>query len=347
MKRVLSRGLLPETLTDVVEVRHHAARLDGRFDLLIAHASTIGVGLSSAGIDAPLVFVYHSATARELRTLRPRFPFRSRVTSYGLAPVIGLLERMVVRRSARILLLSEFTRSLFMLDHAAHADRVRLVRGAADVNSFDPGDGLEAARKRLGIDGGATLLVTVRRLDPRMGLDLLLHALRLLNDERPVDLAIIGSGMLEKPLRHLRTELRLEDRVRLLGSVGDDRLRDWYRAADLFVLPSTAFECFGMVTAESLASGTPVVGTRVGATPELLEGLDPRLLVGSPDPQALAETIRCGLELAGPELRSRCREYALAKFNWESQIGVWEAAMTEATGTFVQAPARVTAPRLT
>ena len=65
------------------------------FDLLIAHASTNALGLANAGIDAPLAFVYHSPTARELRTLRPaRFPAsRDRVTSYGLAPALGALER--------------------------------------------------------------------------------------------------------------------------------------------------------------------------------------------------------------------------------------------------------------
>ena len=81
----------------------------------------------------------------------------------------------------------------------------------------------------------------------------------------------------------------------------ESELRDWYRAADLVVLPTVAYEGFGMVTAEALATGTPVVGTPVGATPELLEPLDPRLVAAGSDPDALAAAIRNAFTFADTE----------------------------------------------
>ena len=73
--------------------------------------------------------------------------------------------------------------------------------------------------------------------------------------------------------------------------MSDTRLRDWYQAADLFVLPTVAYEGFGMVTAEALSCGTPVVATRVGANAELLEPLTADLLADEPSAGSLAATI--------------------------------------------------------
>ena len=107
-------------------------------------------------------------------------------------------------------------------------------------------------------------------------------------------------------------------------------LREWYRAADLFVLPPAPHEGFGMATLEALASGTPVVAAPVGANPELLAPLDPRLLARSAGPDDLAAAITGALDFTGPELRDRARQYASARFDWDHVIGDWENALVRA-----------------
>ena len=88
-------------------------------------------------------------------------------------------------------------------------------------------------------------------------------------------LAIAGTGSSDSSLREQVTHLALEDRVRFVGRISDSDLVNSYRTADLVVMPSQALEGFGLTTAEALACGTPVVGTPIGATPELLAGIDP------------------------------------------------------------------------
>jgi glycosyltransferase involved in cell wall biosynthesis len=114
------------------------------------------------------------------------------------------------------------------------------------------------------------------------------------------------------------------------GRVSENDLRDWYRAADVFVLPTIAYEGFGMVTVEALASGTPVVGTPVGATPELLEPLEPRLVAGGDDPPSLAAAIGDALGLADADFRSRCRDYAVRRFDWDGVMVGWEETLFNA-----------------
>ena len=70
----------------------------------------------------------------------------------------------------------------------------------------------------------------------------------------------------------------LQDKVRLTGMIPRDVLPSYYRAADVFVLPTLSIEGFGLVTIEALATGLPVLGTPVGGTVEILKGVDESLL---------------------------------------------------------------------
>jgi glycosyltransferase involved in cell wall biosynthesis len=156
-----------------------------------------------------------------------------------------------------------------------------------------------------------------------MGIEQLLRAVRMLAAEE-IDLAIVGGGLLTSELRGLTSELGIDGCVRFVGRVAEDALPDWYRAADLSVLPTVAYEGFGMATVEALASGTPVVGTPAGATPELLEPLDPRLVARGSDPDSLAVAIQDALAFVDDDFRRRCREYAATRFSWDRVTGAWE-----------------------
>lgn len=325
--RRLARSALPQTLAD--PRRTERAARGRRADVMLAHTCTTAVGLARALPQVPLVLVYHASAVREARFERPyRSPPR-RLALTLLEPSLRHLEREAVAAAARILVLSEFSRDLLAADHPDALGRVALVGGGVDTRAFAPGD-RTAARRRLGVGDDRLLLLSVRRLEPRMGLEDLLAATAALGG---VDLAVVGSGSLAAALGARRDALGLRDRVRLVGRVSDEALLDWYRAADLFVLPTVAYEGFGLVTAEALACGLPVVGTAVGATPELLAPLDERLVVRGAGPAALAAGIERATAILGPELRARCRKFAEDRLSWAVAARRWEAAVTASTDT--------------
>jgi glycosyltransferase involved in cell wall biosynthesis len=326
VNRMIERGILPLTITDLLETTRHSRRL-GPFDVLLAHGSAVTVGLSRARLPAPIIMVYHASVPRELRFMRPRLPWgRERFVAYLNQPITVMVDRVAVRRCAQILILSDYSRSLLAADYPDQSGKIRGVSGGVDTKAFCPADGMLAARARLGVDPSRRLLVTVRRAEPRMGIEQLLRAVRMFAAEE-INLAIVGGGLLTNELHGLTSELGIEGRVRFVGRVAEDALHDWYRAADLFVLPTVAYEGFGMVTAEALASGTPVVGTPAGATPELLEPLDPRLVARGSDPDSLAVAIREALNFIDDDFRAACRRYALARFDWDQVTGAWEEAL--------------------
>jgi glycosyltransferase involved in cell wall biosynthesis len=331
VRRILTRTW-PRTITDPFDVMRRTSTLRAsQFDVVVAHNAATTVGLRAARVPWPVVRVFHASGLRELRFLRSRLPIgRDRVLTYLREPPLALLLRIAARSATRTLVLSEFTRAVFETEAPRQAHTVRRVSGGVDTKLFVPSDGLLAPRRRLGVDCTGRLLLTVRRLVPRMGLEELLHAMAQVPASSDFQLAIVGTGMLDERLRRLSRSLGLNGRVLLVGSVSDSELREWYRAADLFVLPTQAEEGFGMVTAEALASGTPVIGTPVGATPELLRPLDSRLVAHGSDPVALSVAIQLGFQLGTQEFRVRCREYACEHLAWERVIPAWERALAEA-----------------
>jgi glycosyltransferase involved in cell wall biosynthesis len=152
-----------------------------------------------------------------------------------------------------------------------------------------------------------------------MGLENLVESVTSLRAAIPDVLVMIaGSGPLAKTLEARITDAGVSDHVRLLGYVRDEHLPLAYRAADLSVVPSVALEGFGLIVAESLAAGTPVVVTSVGGLPETIEGLAPQCIVGDTRPAVLADVLAAALAGRLPlPSATACREHARQRFDWQ------------------------------
>ena len=168
-------------------------------------------------------------------------------------------------------------------------DRVRLVYNGVDTGVFHPGPAAEA-RRRLGIDGGPMLLY-VGNLARVKGVDVLVEACgELAKSGVRFTCNLIGQGPLKESLGRRIGELGLKQSVKLLGAKPHAELPDWFRAADVFVLPSRS-EGVPNVLLEASACGTRYVASRVGGIPEIARLGDGKL-VPPTDPLALAAAIR-------------------------------------------------------
>ena len=230
------------------------------------------------------------------------------------------IEKSSLLRAQRVIVLSECFRDK-AIELGVSEQRVRVIPGGTDLARYRPIGSKVEARERLGFDIDGPLLLTIRRLIPRMGVDFLVAAMpEVLASEPKAQLVIGGSGSERKRLEKQVRRLRIQNNVTFAGFIPEDRLADHYRAADLFVLPTFALEGFGLVTVDALACGTPVVGTPVGATPEILAPLDSRLLTSGTRSDELAEGILRFLkgtwknELT-PE---RLHAYVQHKYTWKT-----------------------------
>ena len=203
------------------------------------------------------------------------------------------IERMVVRRCHHVIVLSEFMKQQVIATHGITPKSITVVPGAADPAMFYPPQDRNEIRRELKLPENRTVLFTVRNLVPRMGLEHLLEAMTMLGEEqRDLLLLIGGDGQLRSRLEEHIFSKGLHDAVRLLGFVPEDQLAKYYQASDLVVMPTLQLEGFGLVTVEALACGTPVMGTPVGAIPEVLSTVDPMFVTEGTDAASLAKTLR-------------------------------------------------------
>lgn len=297
--------------------------------------SAFGALTTRAGRSLPSLYTFHSPAPLEYR-LRRRTSAVHRGGMFGAtgAAVLTVVERASLKRATRIHVLSDFSASLLWRLYRIDDERIVRIPGGVDLTRFRPVPDRTAVRQELGLPVGRPVLLTVRNLAPRMGLDELVRAMSLLRDRLPRVLLLIGgAGGLRAPLEAQVRELGLADHVRLLGFVPDDDLPRYYAAADAFVLPTRQLEGFGLVTVEALACGTPVLGTPVGATPEILEPLQPSLLFRDATAEAMAHGLSAFLEAlasapSGMErLRAACRHHAEAYYGWDRSIRELEALL--------------------
>ena len=166
------------------------------------------------------------------------------------------------------------------------ASKLHIVSRGVDPAIFCPGN-RDEARRRLGIATQGPVLLWVGRMVPVKGLDILMRSCGHLHRAgREFALFVVGDGPLRASIERQAREQGVSDLVQFPGVVKHSELADWYRAADLTILPSRS-EGIPNVLRESLACGTPFVATNVGGISELVGNGDNRL-VPSEDWTALA-----------------------------------------------------------
>ncbi|MFN3890324.1 MAG: glycosyltransferase family 4 protein [Beijerinckiaceae bacterium] len=210
--------------------------------------------------------------------------------------------RLALQKSDLVLTVSRDT-------FARLSDQIASARysGAVLANTvrpeFCPGD-RAAARSKFGLHDGVKALLSVSRLDTREGYKGHDRIIRLLpglrGAGRNVVYLISGLGDDRVRLEALAHEEGVADHVRFLGGVSTPDLPDLYRAADLFVLPSTG-EGFGIVYIEAMACGTPALGLRVGGAPDALGDGELGWCV---EPDDLAEAVAAALDAPRPDAQA-------------------------------------------
>jgi D-inositol-3-phosphate glycosyltransferase len=171
---------------------------------------------------------------------------------------------------------------------------------------------------------GTPLLLWVGRLQPWKGVDVALRALREIPQAH---LMIVGDGETRADLERLAQGLGLAERVHFLGAVPRERLPSIYAAADLLLATSFASETFGIGLVEAQACGLPVVASRFGGFPEVIDEGRTGLLVPPRDPAALAAAVRSLID--DPERRRAMADAApgwAAQFSWSAVADRVEAA---------------------
>lgn len=237
------------------------------------------------------------------------------------------LDKMCNRLSHKIIGVSEHTS-----DHIAEVEntpreKVITIYNGIDFDRVKPSDDDFRTRIRREFDAeNKFLILTTGRLHPEKGYPYLFKAVAKLREKvkKPFVWIIAGKGIFENEFRQQVTDLGCNDVIKFIGFRKD--IPDLMSAADVFVLPSVA-EAFGVVFAEAIYLGTPIVATKIGGIPEIVtDGVD-GILIPPADSEALANTLADLLNQ--PEklksLANKGREKVIGKFEFEDMTRNYEA----------------------
>ena len=175
-------------------------------------------------------------------------------------------ESRLVHAVDHIVAATEHERQLLRQIFRVAPQRVAVIPLGVDPEHFQPRE-QAAARADLDLPPGERVLLAVGRIEPLKGFDILIRALAEMTERAGVTLLVVGGDERAAAefarLRAIAEEVGVADRVRFTGAIPHERLDVYYNAADVVVVPSF-YESFGLVALEAMASGTPVVASRVG-----------------------------------------------------------------------------------
>jgi len=262
-------------------------------DLVSAHSTKAGYAARLAGLvlQKPVVFTAHGWAFTEGRSKWKRH-------------LLAMAERLAARATTRILCVSEHDRDLALELRIAKPDKVRVIHNGVDPAALRGADGT-VARSELG-RGSGNVLTMIGRLSSPKDPFTVLEALR--RAELPCHLLLVGRGELLPAVQDRIAQLCLADKVILTGERRD--VPAILAASDVLVL-SSRWEGLPYTIIEAMMAGLPVVATRVGGVPELVEDGVTGFLVAPQDSVKLAEALQKLLD--DPELRRKMGEAGRAK----------------------------------
>jgi glycosyltransferase involved in cell wall biosynthesis len=211
-----------------------------------------------------------------------------------MKPLHWCLDRFCLRVAHGMVVPSEAVRAFDVKLLGGSGDKIWVIPNGVDIEAFASHGPADDIRGDVGLDPKTPLVGYLGRLEDSVkGVSYLLEAMAILRSKgEDLHLLVIGEGPSGRRLREKASLLDLDGSVSFLGNRRD--IPHVMKALDLLVVPSAQEGCPNVLL-EAMAAGTPIVATRVGGTPELVQHGETGWLVPAADPEGLADGIRCML----------------------------------------------------
>jgi glycosyltransferase involved in cell wall biosynthesis len=230
--------------------------------------------------------------------------------------------------------------STYYLRRSGFGRKVEVIPYGVDTQEFSPNLRSADGRCKLGLGPDDVGLLAVQRLAPIKRVDVLLDVLASIAEHRQnVKLIVAGKGSEEASLVQQAAERGLDDNVRFLGYVASADLPSVFACSDIYVSHSM-FETFGIVFAQAMAAGLPVVAASTSCVPDVLTSANGHL-VRPFDVGGFRDAVEhlADNPAARSEIGRQNRRQAVERLDWDTIAGAYEDVLAEASETYA-APAR-------
>jgi len=308
----------------VAGIKNFVQNKDAHYDLIHSHYWMSGVAALELKTEwnIPVVHMFHTLGVMKNRVAQSPEELEGEYRIEGERKVLKSVDRIVAATPAELAQLQWLYQS--------DVRNIVVIPPGVDLSHLYPIP-TDEAKEVIGVPASGHMLLFVGRIEPLKGLDVLIEALALINQEGILDtcrlcLSVIGGdpeatneqmNSEMKRLQTLREKFGLQDMITFLGQRSQDTLPYYYSAAEAVVVPSH-YESFGMVALEAMACGTPVVASQVGGLAFLVQDGETGFHVPDGDAQALSE--RLTVLLKDNKLRHKMGNNATAfasQYSWD------------------------------
>lgn len=307
-------GMFPEIFTFSMRAYFKLREMSPTLKFDVVHDNqTLGFGmLMMKSLGVPVVATIHHPIPIDMKAdLAQARRFSSKFRRMIFYSFI-IMQHIVSKRMDRVITVSQSSAEDAMRIFHVPESKVRIVHNGIDIEVFKKVDNVAKEPRSVIMVGNTE--------DRKKGVIFLLKAIRMLKDDKyDLKLTIVDrKGDHTKYAPKLVHELGLEDRVTFTGRLTTEELVRHYSAAEIAVTASV-YEGFGLPCAEAMSCGTPVIATKAGALPEVVNFGKSGMLVPAEDPPALAEAIK--RLLTDKPLRQKLGEAGRKRieeaFSWE------------------------------
>ncbi|MEM2953534.1 MAG: glycosyltransferase family 4 protein [Candidatus Bathyarchaeia archaeon] len=316
--------------------------IKAKFPVDVAHANLPLIPSFAVPDDfgAALVSTVHSTWDGEANAIKnepfSKLNFNEKIVR-SFTWFLKQFEYRLLKRSDMIIAVSEYTKKEILKNYDMPAWKIKVIFNGVDLDKFKPARDKAKFKRELGFNDRDLLILYVGRLYSRKGLPTLISAIpHIVKKVRNARFIISGKGFSdeEKRLRGYAEKFKVRENVIFLGYFPDEKLPSLYKAADIFVFPSI-YENMPFAMLEALASGLPVVTTRVGGIPEVIDNGKNGFLVEPYDSLALADKVLCLIEnpSLALEIGLSGRKTVERRFNWNNIVKqvleIYDEALTK------------------
>jgi len=333
----LDRETLARHIPDFVQaIKEFTEAKALEYDLLHSHYWMSGMAAIElkATWSVPMVHMFHTLGVMKQRVARSVEEIEGDYRLNGEKEVLRVADRIVAATLAELAQLQWL--------YQADVNKITVIPPGVDISHFYP-ISADEAKEVIGLPPCERMLLFVGRIEPLKGLDVLIKALKLLDEQGIyVCLAVIGGDPVngQEPrnqemerVKMLSDEAGLQKLVTFLGKRSQNLLPYYYSASEVVVVPSH-YESFGMVALEAMACGTPVVASQVGGLAFLVQDGVTGYTVPVDDPHALADRLKLILQdnTLREKLGAQAVEFARG-YAWDNiaarMIALYEAVLSQ------------------
>lgn len=298
---------------------------DENFDVVHSQ-STSGYGfVKYSKIEKPFVTTMHGIMKNEIASIMNEGGLKNWLVIpylfFKYMTNIKKRDMCSLQASKKIISDSKELKNDLIKEYRIPEEKITIIYDGIDVNKFKPAT-VDDFRKKLRIEKDEKIILSSGRIVKQKGYHLIVQILPEILKEMKVRLIIVGDGDYLQHLKDLVRKRNISNNVLFTGKVSEQDLIKYYNLADVFVFPTLRVEAFGIVIAEAMSCGKPVVATKVGGIQTVVDDSENGYLIEMNNLKELKERLMMVFsnEKLAKKLGNAARKKVVENFSLEKMI---------------------------